>query len=97
LIAALLEIHQNDSNFLPKFISYFDGEKDPRNLMIVFGILNVIMTEWDASSCAQVRNELKSFEDEVDDIRNYLMLLLITFQSHFVHLLMILTKSLHKI
>jgi DNA repair/transcription protein MET18/MMS19 len=53
-MAALLEIHQGDGHFLPKFISYFDGEKDPRNLMVIFGILNVIMTEWDASSCVQV-------------------------------------------
>ncbi len=25
------------------------GEKDPRNLMIVFSILNVVMVEWDIS------------------------------------------------
>ena len=54
MITVLLDMHKNDAEFLPKFISYFDGEKDPRNLMIVFGVLNVIMTEWDVSSCVQV-------------------------------------------
>jgi Dos2-interacting transcription regulator of RNA-Pol-II len=50
----ILEMHNSDPQLLPRFISYFDGEKDPRNLMIIFGVLNVIMTEWDASSCVQV-------------------------------------------
>jgi hypothetical protein len=52
---ALLELHQSDSDFLPKFIAFFDQEKDPRNLMLVFSILTVVMTEWDISSVAQVR------------------------------------------
>lgn len=30
------------------------GEKDPRNLMIIFSILRVIMVEWDISSHAEV-------------------------------------------
>lgn len=30
------------------------GEKDPRNLMIIFSILRVIMVEWDISSYAEV-------------------------------------------
>lgn len=30
------------------------GEKDPRNLMIVFSILKVIMMEWDISDHAEV-------------------------------------------
>lgn len=38
-----------------RFIAYFDGEKDPRNLMIVFSILLVPMVEWDISAVAQVR------------------------------------------
>lgn len=32
------------------------GEKDPRNLMIVFSILKVIMMEWDISEHAEVFN-----------------------------------------
>ena len=31
------------------------GEKDPRNLMIIFSILNVVMVEWDISSHTEVR------------------------------------------
>jgi hypothetical protein len=30
------------------------GEKDPRNLMLVFSILKVIMVEWNISNHAQV-------------------------------------------
>lgn len=30
------------------------GEKDPRNLMIIFSILRVIMVEWDITSYAEV-------------------------------------------
>lgn len=30
------------------------GEKDPRNLMIIFSILRVIMIEWDLVSHAEV-------------------------------------------
>lgn len=31
------------------------GEKDPRNLMIIFSILKVVMVEWDISGHAEVR------------------------------------------
>jgi hypothetical protein len=30
------------------------GEKDPRNLMLVFSILKVVMMEWDISDYAEV-------------------------------------------
>ncbi len=30
------------------------GEKDPRNLMVIFSILRVLMIEWDISSHAEV-------------------------------------------
>ncbi|KAK4982282.1 hypothetical protein LTR66_009363 [Elasticomyces elasticus] len=46
-------LHESSNDFLPAFISYFDGEKDPRNLMIIFSILQVPMIEWDVSSNAQ--------------------------------------------
>jgi DNA repair/transcription protein MET18/MMS19 len=39
---------------MSKFISYFEGEKDPRNLMVVFSILRVPMTEWSIGADAQV-------------------------------------------
>ena len=31
------------------------GEKDPRNLMIIFSVLKAVMVEWDISSHAEVR------------------------------------------
>jgi hypothetical protein len=37
-----------------RYVAYFDGEKDPRNLMIVFSILQVAMVEWDVSADASV-------------------------------------------
>jgi hypothetical protein len=39
---------------MSQFILYFDGEKDPRNLMVVFSILRVPMTEWNIGADAQV-------------------------------------------
>ncbi|KAH6638380.1 MMS19 nucleotide excision repair protein-like protein [Boeremia exigua] len=45
--------HIENGDFLPRFISYFDGEKDPRNLMVVFSILRVPMTEWSIGADAQ--------------------------------------------
>lgn len=50
---ALRAHHTETGDFLPRFISYFDGEKDPRNLMIVFSILRVPMTEWNIGADAQ--------------------------------------------
>jgi DNA repair/transcription protein MET18/MMS19 len=50
---ALEKLSLTKRDFLPRLIAYFDGEKDPRNLMIVFSILNVPMVEWDVSEVAQ--------------------------------------------
>jgi DNA repair/transcription protein MET18/MMS19 len=30
------------------------GEKDPRNLMLVFSVLNVLMVEWDVTHHVEV-------------------------------------------
>jgi hypothetical protein len=51
---ALQTSHDSTSDFMTRFISYFDGEKDPRNLMVVFSILRVPMTEWSIGADAQV-------------------------------------------
>ncbi|RYN26544.1 hypothetical protein AA0112_g8253 [Alternaria arborescens] len=45
--------HDATPDFLGRFIAYFDGEKDPRNLMVVFSILRVPMTEWNIGGDAQ--------------------------------------------
>jgi len=51
--SALKSLHEDDPMFMSTFVSYFDGEKDPRNLMIVFSILQVPMMEWDIQANAQ--------------------------------------------
>ncbi|KAK3704398.1 hypothetical protein LTR37_013821 [Vermiconidia calcicola] len=51
--APLQQLHDGDPEFISKFIAFFDGEKDPRNLMIVFSILRVPMTEWNVRASAQ--------------------------------------------
>lgn len=44
------------------------GEKDPRNLMIIFSILKVIMIEWDISNHAEVtKNEPGDLADLIDE------------------------------
>ncbi|EAT87854.2 hypothetical protein SNOG_04094 [Parastagonospora nodorum SN15] len=50
---ALREHHESRPDFMSRFIAYFDGEKDPRNLMVVFSILKVPMTEWNIGADAQ--------------------------------------------
>ena len=50
---AVNQLHEQDPEFMPNLIAYFDGEKDPRNLMIIFSILHVPMTEWDVHAYAQ--------------------------------------------
>lgn len=35
-------------------VDLMTGEKDPRNLMLVFSILKVVMIEWDISNHAEV-------------------------------------------
>ncbi|KAF2756741.1 MMS19 nucleotide excision repair protein-like protein [Pseudovirgaria hyperparasitica] len=59
---AIKNVHSTTPDFLSRFISYFDGEKDPRNLMIVFSILKVPMTEWDTG---------KDTQDLFDAVFNY--------------------------
>lgn len=49
----LRKIHEEDEQFMPQLIALFDGERDPRNLMIVFSVLQVAMVEWDISGQAQ--------------------------------------------
>lgn len=36
-------------------VDLVSGEKDPRNLMVVFSILKVVMVEWDISNHVEVR------------------------------------------
>ena len=47
------QLHANDTRFMDTFVTYFEGEKDPRNLMIVFSLLRVPMEEWNIRAYAQ--------------------------------------------
>lgn len=58
----LQRLQGSDHEFMPSFISYFEGEKDPRNLMIIFSLFQVPMTEWDIHANAQ---------DLFDSVFNY--------------------------
>lgn len=83
---ALKQVHEAHSDFLTRIIAYFDQEKDPRNLMVVFSILNVIMVEWDVSAQASVRRgrsvgTIRKVQALVDTSRNYSRLFSITSQS----------------
>lgn len=50
---AIKQMHETDRRFMDGFVSYFEGEKDPRNLMIVFSLLRVPMAEWEIQGHAQ--------------------------------------------
>ena len=41
-------------------VDIMTGEKDPRNLMIVFSILKVVMVEWDISNHTEVSTRFVS-------------------------------------
>lgn len=45
----------NDESLIG-IVDLVSGERDPRNLMIVFSILKVVMMEWDISGHTQVRS-----------------------------------------
>ena len=72
------------------------GEKDPRNLMIVFSILKVVMVEWDISACTEVCLVRVDLEDLLIFSRLALNPSSATFLSPSGRLQMILMESLRK-
>lgn len=59
LLNALMSNHRSvlkamAEESLTAIVELVNGEKDPRNLMIIFSVLKVIMIEWDISSHAEV-------------------------------------------
>lgn len=59
LLNALMSQHRSalkemGDESLIAIVKLVNGEKDPRNLMIIFSVLKVIMIEWDISSHAEV-------------------------------------------
>lgn len=49
-----LVLHEMGDTSLVGTVDLMTGEKDPRNLMLVFSILKVIMVEWDISNHVEV-------------------------------------------
>jgi len=59
LLNALMLRHRNalkemGSESIVGITDLVSGEKDPRNLMVIFSILKVVMVEWDISGLAEV-------------------------------------------
>ena len=59
LLNNLMLIHRNTLKELGNesivgITDLLSGEKDPRNLMVIFSILKVVMVEWDISAHAEV-------------------------------------------
>lgn len=73
------------------------GEKDPRNLMVIFSILKVVMVEWEISGHAEVCSILVDFGKLLISSRHYSILCSATSLLLFDHPQMIHTGSLHKI
>ncbi|PWY71088.1 ARM repeat-containing protein [Aspergillus sclerotioniger CBS 115572] len=55
-------LHEMGDESLVGIVNLMTGEKDPRNLMLVFSILKVVMVEWDVSNHA---------EELFDSVYNY--------------------------
>lgn len=47
-------LHEMGDESLVGIVDLMTGEKDPRNLMVVFSILKVVMVEWDISNHVEV-------------------------------------------
>jgi DNA repair/transcription protein MET18/MMS19 len=68
---------------LVAIIQLFEGEKDPRNLMIIFSVLKVIMMEWEISDHAEVSTEILENWDIANVIRSCSTPFFATIQSRF--------------
>lgn len=94
--------------FLIGLVDLVGGEKDPRNLMIVFSIIKVILVEFDIVKHVEVSTTNYNRKMMLwgpqkltgNALRIYsfcLMSFIVIFQSHFGHLQTIPTALLHKI
>ena len=73
-----------------------NGEKDPRNLMVIFSILRVVIVEWDISGHAEVCHISVDFGDSLTSSRHCSIPCSATSLLPFDHPQMIRTGSLHK-
>jgi DNA repair/transcription protein MET18/MMS19 len=60
-ILSYTALHKMGDTSLVGIVDLMTGEKDPRNLMLVFSILKVVMIEWDISNYAEVCIRLCQF------------------------------------
>lgn len=55
-----------DDDFIVGITDLVSGEKDPRNLMIIFSMLKVVMVEWDISRNVEVAIHLSKDRHDRD-------------------------------
>lgn len=55
LLTVLIALKDMGDESLVGIVDLVSGERDPRNLMLIFSILRVLMLEWDISNNVQVR------------------------------------------
>ena len=72
------------------------GDKDPRNLMIIFSVLKAVMIEWDISNYAEVCLPIGLLENTLISCRHCSTLYFATSQSPFDHHQMTRTESLRR-
>lgn len=102
LLNELMRLHRDGLKELGEMIitgirDLVSGEKDPRNLMVVFSILKVVMVEWDISGHAEVCIHHCIFQlRDTDYPSQCLTLCIATSRSRFVRPRRILMASLHK-
>lgn len=53
-ILTIVALHELGDESLVGIVDLMTGEKDPRNLMLVFSILKVLMVEWDITHHVEV-------------------------------------------
>lgn len=64
------------SDFVNSWTKFVDGEKDPRNLMLLFSMDRIILLEFDVANHIEVRvnQMLRSEADQAGYVRRYFLL-----------------------
>jgi len=94
-------LHEIGDESLVGIVETMTGEKDPRNLMLVFSILKVLMIEWDISNHVEVL-KLQFFSSYLPVLptnfqSSFSIQYTTTFLSRFARHQMIRTVSVHRI
>ena len=72
-----LALKSMGADFLNSYTKMVDGEKDPRNLMLLFAMDRVILLEFEIGSMVEVSSiqPLRSQIDQSGLVRHYILLL----------------------